>query len=111
MRTGRRHATTLGVGLVGAVLVTLLTGTSAASASSWQRCPDVEYWQSVQAKGVSCATAYKVRDRAMRKVPGSLPIDWKGRVGSWTCSYVNAQGPGGLKCTKGAKQIRYNHGA
>lgn len=111
MRSNLQHTFTLGISLVGAVLVSLLTGTTAVSAASWQQCPDVEYWQSVQSKGVSCVTAYKVRHRAMQKIPGVLPVDWKGRVGNWTCSYKNVQGPGGLICTKGAKQVRYNHGA
>jgi hypothetical protein len=111
MRSRPLHRMTSGISLVVAILMALLTGVTAVSAASWQRCPDVEYWQSVQVKGVSCATAVKVRDRAMRKIPGGLPINWNGRVGSWTCSYVNAQGPGGLKCMKGAKQIRYDHGA
>lgn len=114
MCSRRQRTLTLGASLVGALFMTLLAGTMAASASGFQRCPDVEYWEAVGAKGVSCATAYKVRDRAMERVwsvnPG-LPVDWKGRVGKWTCSYRNAQGPGGLKCTKGSKQIRWDHGA
>ena len=94
-----------------AVLVSLLTGTAVASAASWRQCSDVAYWERIEVKGVSCETAYKVRDRAMQKIPGPLPIDWKGRVGNWTCSYKNAQGPGSLKCSQGAKRIHYDHGA
>lgn len=114
MRNRRRRTPTLGASMAGALLMALLSGTTAVSASGFQRCPDVEYWEAIGAKGVSCATAYKVRDRAMEKVwsaNSGLPVDWKGRVGSWTCSYRNAQGPGGLKCTKGSKQIRWAHGA
>ena len=104
----------LGAGISGALLISLLAGTTAVSAAGFQRCPDVEYWEAVGAKGVSCATAYKVRDAAMDKVWSShsgLPIDWKGRVGGWTCTYKNVGGPGHLKCAKGSKQVRWDHAA
>ena len=47
----------------------------------------------------------------MEEVSGGLPVDWRGRVGSWTCSYKNVAGPGGLKCAKVTRQIRCYHGA
>lgn len=104
----------LGAGVSGALLISLLTGTTAVSAAGFQRCPGVEYWEALGAKGTSCATAHEVRDAAMDKVWAShsgLPIDWKGRVGGWTCTYKNVGGPGRLKCVKGSKQVRWGHAA
>lgn len=93
------------------MLAALVTGAPAAAAAKWQQCPDVEYWETIQAKGVSCATAYRLQDKATGRVPGSVPIDWKGRIGGWACTYKNVQGPGRLHCTKGAKEVRWDHGA
>lgn len=89
MRHHRHVAFGTGTGLVVTLLATLFLGATPASSAQWRQCPDVEYWERVQAKGVSCATAYRVRERAMEKVPGGVPVNWKGRVGSWTCSYKN----------------------